>query len=107
MTDIVEQLRDLQSGAQWVCGETAATLEDAADEIERLREEGAEAAVMSNRANNRATSLQMEVYYLKAEIERLRKALRRIATNTGCVEACPCWAKLRRKAERALLEDGR
>lgn len=37
MTDIVEQLRDLQSGAQWVCGETAATLEDAADEIQRLR----------------------------------------------------------------------
>lgn len=105
MTDIVEQLRDLQSGAQWVCGETAATLEDAADEIkrlraerdaaraaavradivcdqqhdeiERLREEGAEAAVMSNRANNRATSLQMEVYYLKAEIERLRAEVAR------------------------------
>lgn len=37
MTDIVEQLRDLQSGAQWVCGATAATLERAADEIERLR----------------------------------------------------------------------
>ena len=37
MTAIVEQLRDLQSGAQWVCGETAATLSDAADEIERLR----------------------------------------------------------------------
>jgi hypothetical protein len=37
MTDIVEQLRLLQSGAAWVCGETAATLEDAADEIERLR----------------------------------------------------------------------
>ena len=41
------------------------------------------------------------------EIERLRKALRSIANNTGCVEACPCWAKLRHKAERALLEDGR
>jgi hypothetical protein len=37
MTDIVEDLRGLQSGAAWVCGETAATLEDAADEIERLR----------------------------------------------------------------------
>jgi chromosome segregation ATPase len=43
MTDIVEQLRDLQSGAQWVCGETAATLSDAADEIERLRAERDEA----------------------------------------------------------------
>ena len=38
MTDIVEQLRLLQSGAAWVCGEAAATLEDAADEIERMRE---------------------------------------------------------------------
>lgn len=38
VTDIVEDLRLLQSGAAWVCGETAATLEDAADEIERLRE---------------------------------------------------------------------
>lgn len=37
MTDIVEQLRDLQSGAQWACGATAATLGEAADEIERLR----------------------------------------------------------------------
>ena len=41
------------------------------------------------------------------EIKRLRKALRSIANNTGCVEACPCWAKLRHKAIRALLEDGR
>jgi hypothetical protein len=34
----VEELRLLQSGAQWACGQTAATLEQAADEIERLRE---------------------------------------------------------------------
>jgi hypothetical protein len=37
MTDIVERLRLLQSGAAWYCEETSATLEDAADEIERLR----------------------------------------------------------------------
>jgi hypothetical protein len=37
MADIVEQLRLLQTGAAWVCGETAATLEQAAAEIERLR----------------------------------------------------------------------
>ena len=48
-----------------------------------------------------------EITRLRGEIERLRAALRSIANNTGCVEACPCWAKLRRKAERALLEDGR
>lgn len=39
MTDIVEELRLLQSGAQWACGATAATLGQAADEIERLRAE--------------------------------------------------------------------
>ena len=39
MTDLVERLRMLQSGAAWVDGEAAATLEDAADEIERLRAE--------------------------------------------------------------------
>lgn len=78
-TDIVERLRLLESGARWMCNETAGTLEDAADEIERLREEGAEAAVMSNRANDRATALQMEVYYLKAEIERLRIEVEKLA----------------------------
>jgi hypothetical protein len=36
MTDIVERLHMLQSGAAWYCEETTATLEDAADEIERL-----------------------------------------------------------------------
>lgn len=41
------------------------------------------------------------------EIVRLRAALLSIANNTGCVEACPCWAKLRQRAERALLEAGR
>lgn len=71
MTDILEQLRLLESGARWMCAETADTLEDAVDEIERLR-----------------------------------AALRSIANNTGCVEACPCWAKLRGKAERALKEGG-
>ena len=37
MTDIIDRLRLLQSGAAWVCRETAATLEDAADEIDRLQ----------------------------------------------------------------------
>jgi hypothetical protein len=36
MKEIVEELRLLQSGAQWACGQTAATLGQAADEIERL-----------------------------------------------------------------------
>ncbi len=38
MSDVVERLHMLKSGAAWYCEETTATLEDAADEIERLRE---------------------------------------------------------------------
>lgn len=37
MTDLVDRLRLLESGARWMCAETADTLENAADEIERLR----------------------------------------------------------------------
>jgi hypothetical protein len=37
MSDVVERLHLLKSGAAWYCEETTATLEDAADEIERLR----------------------------------------------------------------------
>ena len=37
-----------------------------------------------------------------AEIERLREALERISKSTGCVDACPCWAKLRRQARAAM-----
>jgi hypothetical protein len=40
----------------------------------------------------------------EVESERWRylEALEKIANNTGCVDACPCWAKLRRIAEKAL-----
>lgn len=37
MSDVVEDLRLLQEGAQWACGATAATLGEAADEIVQLR----------------------------------------------------------------------
>jgi hypothetical protein len=49
MTDIVERLHLLQSGAAWYCEETSATLEDAADEIERLRAERDEARAYFSR----------------------------------------------------------
>ena len=71
MTDIVERLRGLvavqEAGGAWVVEATAADVDEAA-----------------------------------AEIERLRAALRRIANNSGCCEACPCWAKLRDAAVKAL-----
>lgn len=104
MTDIVERLRHhARVGDGW----TRPVAAEAADEIERLREEGAEAAVMSNRANDRATALQMEVYYLKAEIGRLRAALRDLLADTqharhACGDPdCPA------ARARAVLEGGR
>lgn len=39
MSDIVDELRLMRDGAQWACGATAATLGQAADEIEWLRKE--------------------------------------------------------------------
>ena len=32
----------------------------------------------------------------------LLEALERISNSTGCVDACPCWAKLRRQASAAI-----
>ena len=32
----------------------------------------------------------------------LLAALERISNSTGCVDACPCWAKLRRQASAAI-----
>lgn len=52
--DIVEQLRLLQSGAAWQCEETSITLEDAADEIERLRVECERLAAEVSRAHRDA-----------------------------------------------------
>jgi phage shock protein A len=39
VSDIVDELRLMRDGAQWACGATAATLSQAADEIEWLRGE--------------------------------------------------------------------
>ena len=100
MADIVEQLRDLQSGAQWVCGETAATLEDAAGEIERLRRTivaarrgavEAAAAVASKRAASRHTAVA------HCHSDRSKKHMQIRADEAGQLVA----------DIRALLEDGR
>jgi hypothetical protein len=39
---------------------------------------------------------------LTAERDTAVAELDSIAKSTGCVDACPCWAKLRRKARRAI-----
>jgi len=43
-----------------------------------------------------------QIEALTAERDAAKGELREIANSTGCVDACPCWAKLRRKAERAI-----
>jgi hypothetical protein len=82
MSDIVERLRLLQSGVQWACGaRTAATLEEAADEIERLRAERDEAvaALALYRAENGCTRGQRttqwcgEATRLRAEVDAARR----------------------------------
>ena len=116
MTDIVERLRT--DGAMAGHYDVPAVQRVAAEEIERLRAECQRLAAEVSRAHRdalawmeRAAAARREgidaVGECNKDRNRLREALRSIANNTGCVEACPCWAKLRRKAERALLEDGR
>ena len=90
MSDIVENLRLLQSGAAWVCEQTAATLEDAADEIERLTQEY-NALLDSNLA-------------IWASQNRLRRALREIALmETGRANATVC--RMAQKARTALGDE--
>jgi hypothetical protein len=81
MSDLVEALRLLHSGAAWVDGETAVTLEAAADEIERLR---AEVASLRLTLGMRTFSADVPepigcpapgACVQVAEIERLRAAL--------------------------------
>ena len=116
MTDIVERLR--ADGAMPAGFGPRAIQREAADEIERLRAECQRLAAEVSRAHKDARAWMEKAAAARREgidavgecnkdRNRLREALRSIANNTGCVEACPCWAKLRRKAERALLEDGR
>lgn len=66
--DLIANLRLLESGARWVCAETADTLEDAADEIERLR------ATLREIAADCEDALAM-LSALRAERDRLREAI--------------------------------
>ena len=47
-------------------------------------------------------ALEKRIAELTAELAAAKAELRDIANSTGCVDACPCWAKLQRKAERAI-----
>ena len=49
-----------------------------------------------------ARAILAHIDALTAERDTAVAALNSIAKSTGCGEACPCWAKLRRKAERAI-----
>jgi chromosome segregation ATPase len=114
MTDIVEQLRMLQSGAAWVCGETAVTLEDAADEIERLRAERDGALRLAkrhmdekHRTERQAAEdwdvLQQRIKTAEAERDRLREALQDMLADR---EAWQIGRDTRDRARAALKETG-
>lgn len=61
MTDLVEDLRLLQSGAQWACGATATTLGEAADELELLRTALHEIALFPHNPHHRDLSFSAAV----------------------------------------------
>jgi len=76
MTDIVERLRLQKSCAAWYCEETTATLEDAADDIERLRAERDEAQAEANAGRQAEHDADVERRAVESERDRLREALR-------------------------------
>jgi chromosome segregation ATPase len=104
MSDIVEDLRLLQSGAQWACGQTAATLEQAADEIERLRAELDEAQAEANAGRQAEHDADVERRAVESERDRLREALRAALLAHDIVEAehpspnRPVWVEPARAA---------
>jgi hypothetical protein len=86
MTDIVEELRLLQSGAQLACGQTAATLEQAADEIERLRAERDAAVMDADMQAREAGNVEHDARALMAErdsYKRNMEAMSELAQRYG------------------------
>lgn len=59
----------------------------------------------ANKAQMTMRALVAERDAALAEAARLREALTKISQSTGCVEACPCWQRLRIKARAALAKD--
>lgn len=79
MSDIVDELRLMHDGAQWACGATAATLGQAADEIEWLRKERDRLAADLAKAHKDILPWIEDVGRLNAEWFRHRNALAKIA----------------------------
>jgi hypothetical protein len=107
MSDIVEELRLLQSGAQWACGQTAATLEEAADEIERLRAERDQAKKVRSVAIREMTAMARDaggwrglsegkdivIRQLETDRDRLRQVLEDIAKGVANGPRCHAIAR--------------
>jgi chromosome segregation ATPase len=103
MSDIVEELRLLQSGAQWACGQTAATLEQAADEIERLRAERDRLRAERDAHRDAHAAAQNVLDALYGERDRLREALQDMLADR---EAWQIGRDTRDRARAALKETG-
>jgi hypothetical protein len=76
-----------------------------ANAIERLRDTmaGQTGGGMTCMDADDARAILAHITALTAERDEAVAELLGIANSTGCGDACPCWAKLRRKAERAIL----
>jgi len=82
----------------------------APDAIERLRDylkgseiqEGVNDNLLLVVRQADARAILDHITALTAERDAAVSELRGIARSTGCVDACPCWAKLRRKAQQAI-----
>ena len=52
--------------------------------------------------DNAARAFEYALSVAAEDLLKMVEALERISNSTGCVEACPCWAKLRRQARAAI-----
>ena len=103
MTDIVERLRLLQSGVRWACGaRTAATLEEAADEIERLRAERDRLRENVARCEASMVAWVEAVGECNEDRKRLLEALERAADALSDASLLDAWAD----ARAAIKETG-
>jgi len=88
MSDIVDELRLMRDGAQWACGATAATLGQAADEIEWLRKERCRLAADLAKAHKDILPWIENVRRFSGDNSKYIEALRRIGMPGKNIAYC-------------------